>query len=79
MNDILTTEDMAKVLDCDPETVQARQRDRDLPGVKFGRSWLCPKSALLEVLHEKAMANMCKPLPEAKAVSRAARPSLVGL
>lgn len=83
MNEILTVQDMAALLDCEPETVQARQRDKDLPGVKFGRSWLCPRSALLAVLHDKAMANMDKPdLPAqgAKAVkAQAVRPVLVGL
>ena len=58
MNEILTVDDMAKLLDCEPETVQARQRDKDLPGVKVGRSWICQTSALLAVLHDKAMANM---------------------
>jgi hypothetical protein len=81
MNEILTVEDMAALLDCEPETVQARQRANDLPGVKVGKSWICPRSALLAVLHDKAMSNM---VPDEKTAPKAVkvapvRPQLVGL
>lgn len=80
MNEILTVEQIADLLDCEPETVQAHLREKSLPGVKVGRSWKCPQSALMAVLHDKAMANMVKAPAAAKAVKvQAARPVLVGL
>lgn len=57
MNDILTEKEVAKLLDCEPTTVQEKARNADLPGLKFGRSWVFPRSALMEVLHTKAMAR----------------------
>ncbi len=78
MNDILTVEQVAGLLDCEPGTVQNKARDNELPAIKFGRSWVFPKSALLEVLHTKALANTCKAAPVAKAIKVKVRPVLVG-
>lgn len=63
MNDVLDEVEAAALLDCEPSTVQEGARRGDLPGVKFGRSWRFPRSALLEALHQKAMANMVKAAP----------------
>lgn len=79
MNDVLNESEVAKLLDCEPLTVQEKARMGELPGVKFGRSWMFPRTALLEVLHTKALAN--KPMPAQpkavlKQVARRAPPLL---
>lgn len=76
-NDVLDENQAAELLDCEPKTVQERARCGDLPGVKFGRSWRFPRSALLEALHQKAMANMVRRVvaPTAVGVKQSARRS----
>ncbi len=79
MNEILSEKEVADLLDCEPTTVQARANKAELPGLKFGRSWVFPRSALMESLHQQAMARLAEK-PAAKAVKmQAVRPSLVGL
>lgn len=68
MNDVLDETEVAALLDCEPSTVKEKAREGDLPGVKYGRSWRFPRTALLEALHAKAMANKPKPTPQPKAV-----------
>jgi len=58
----------AELLDCEPSTVQEKARNGELPAVKYGRSWRFPKSALLEALHAKAMANLDRPKQQTKPV-----------
>lgn len=58
MPDVLTVAAVAALLDCEPDTVEARTRERQLPGLKFGRSWVYPREALLRVLNEQAAAGM---------------------
>jgi excisionase family DNA binding protein len=78
-DDILTVDQVAALLDCTPVTIEAKARDAELPAVKFGRSWVFPRTALLEVLHAKALANTHK-VQSPKAVKVASsRPVLVGL
>lgn len=65
MNDILTEKEVADLLDCESTTVQEKARNAELPGLKYGRSWVFPRSALMEVLNAKAMARtptIAKPL-----------------
>ena len=57
MNDILTEKEVADLLDCEPTTVQEKARTADLPGLKYGRSWVFPRAALMEALHAKALAR----------------------
>lgn len=77
MNEILNVKDMAGLLDCEPKTVEAGLRDKLWPGVKVGRSWICPRTAAMEALHVKAMENMVKAPAQAKAVKvKAVRPVL---
>lgn len=79
MNDILTEKEVADLLSCEPETVQARARSAELPGLKFGKSWVFPRSALLHRLHNQALAREAdKPEPKAVKVATV-RPQLVGL
>lgn len=49
MNRILSTEEVAEILHCTPETVRERT-PHDLPGVKFGRDWVYAESALIEAV-----------------------------
>jgi len=79
MNDILTEQEVADLLACEPETVQARARSAELPGLKFGKSWVFPRSALMQRLHDQALSREAA-RPAAKAVKVAPkRPSLVAL
>jgi len=73
MNDILTEEEVADILGCEVQTIQEKARTGELPGVKYGRPWRFPRTALLECLHEKAMANKPKGVvtPAAVAVTLA--------
>jgi excisionase family DNA binding protein len=58
MNDILTTDEVADLLQCDVVTVENKLRQGELPGIKPGRSWMCPRVALLEVLNQQAHQNI---------------------
>lgn len=58
MNDVLTTDEVADLLQCTALTVEDMLRRGELPGVKFGRSWMCPRVALLEVLNQQAHQNI---------------------
>lgn len=59
--DILTPEQVAEALGCEPGHVNALAASHRLPGVKFGRSWRFPASALTRFLDEQAMANLMRP------------------
>lgn len=56
-SDIYTAEQIASLLKCDKETAEARIRSGDLPGVKFGKSWVIPRQALLKCLNEMALSE----------------------
>jgi len=58
MNDLLTLDDVAKSLDCAPETISAKLAAHELPGVKVGRSWRIPVQALIEHLNAEARRNV---------------------
>ncbi len=55
--EILNTEELARLLECDEETVAKRIIDGDLPGTKFGRGWVIPRQALLQRINEMAMQD----------------------
>lgn len=59
--DVMTAGQLAELLDCTPETVEERTRDRQLPGVKYGRGWVYPKAAVLQVLAQQALAHVATP------------------
>lgn len=68
MKDVLNEQEVADLLDCETSTVQEKARVGELPGLKFGRSWIFPRSALLQSLHQKAMENRApKRLPNGSA------------
>jgi excisionase family DNA binding protein len=70
MNELLSAAEVAEELDCTVQTVEDQARRGQLPGVKFGRSWRFPRSALMQVLHDRAMANTTvkTPSPSARAL-----------
>lgn len=70
MTEILNELEVAALLDCQPSTVATLARDRQLPGVQFGRSWRFPRTALLEVINRMAMNHVdIEPTKKTAAVS----------
>lgn len=67
--DVLTHEELAELLDCEVSTVEDKLREGKLPGVKFGRSWVCPRSAVLQALHDEAMKNLEAKQPSGQVMS----------
>lgn len=84
MQEILTSDETADLLDCETRTVEDALRDGKLPGIKLGRSWMIPREALLEVVNELAKQNLAvrmepAPLsirPTARGRKRVAPPNL---
>ena len=82
--DLLTPEQVGQMLDCTPETVEQKTRDRELPGVKLGRSWRYPRAAVQAVLYARAMEHAANkpaggnvvPMPAAKRPTRRTPPPL---
>lgn len=70
MNDILDVSEAAALLHCEQSTIEEALRDSTLPGVKFGRAWCIPRTALMQRLHDMALANKTK-RPPPLAVTRA--------
>ena len=62
---LLTAEQVAALLGCHVETIEAATRDGRLPAVKFGKAWRYPNEALLKVLNEQALQAMEKMAPKA--------------
>lgn len=76
MNDVMTKDEVALILDCESGTVEEKARTGELPAVKFGRSWIFPRTALLECLHKRALENTqpkARPPPMARQVKVPAR------
>ena len=70
MTDILTEDEVADLLDCEPSTIQAKARVHELPSIKIGRSWRFPGAALLEALNRKALENQVQAHSTPKGVTR---------
>lgn len=70
--DVLTAADLAQLLDCTEATVEDRTRERQLPGLKFGRSWVYPREAVLRVLTDQALQHVAPPASPAAAPAPAA-------
>lgn len=79
--DVLTVPTVAELLDCSVDTVEDEARQRRLPGLKFGRSWVFPRAALLQVLDQRALAHVvtaaapASPPPAPKVVPMVPRPA----
>lgn len=56
--EVLTVAQVAELLDCSADTIEQRTRDRQLPGLQYGRSWVYPREALLDVLRQQALAHV---------------------
>lgn len=54
MSDILTKDEVAAMLDCEPSTVEEATLDGYLPGVKMGREWVYPAQAFWQRINELA-------------------------
>jgi excisionase family DNA binding protein len=61
---ILTTQQVAEMLCCTPETVEVRARRKELPGLKAGRAWVFPQEALLIALNALALKNISTSDPQ---------------
>lgn len=53
-SEIYTAQQLAELLGCDKETAEARIREGDLPGVKFGKGWVVLRQAFIERVNEMA-------------------------
>lgn len=60
---LLTSEQVAEALGCEVGHVNTMAATHKLPGIKLGRSWRFPESALLRFFDEQAMANLTQPAP----------------
>lgn len=67
MQMIYTSLEVAEILRCTQGQVEEMLRSGDLPGIKFGRSWIIPSDALSQRLTEIALSQ---------AVSRRSRAQL---
>lgn len=54
---ILKPEDAADLCGCEPLAIIERMRTGELPGVKFGRSWVIPREAFIQRINEIALAE----------------------
>ena len=77
--EVRTTIEVAALLQCEPEKVEDRTRRRELPAVKFGRSWMHPREALMQVLNRIALhiepASGARLLPAVTPMRMAAPPA----
>jgi excisionase family DNA binding protein len=85
IEDLLTVEQVAAAFECSAETVELEAREGLLPGIKLGRTWRFPRDALLQVLNDRALAEMSRrkppppgvtPLPEPRRGRRQTPPQL---
>lgn len=56
----MTIESVADILLCDKETVAVRLNKGELPGLKFGRSWVIPATAFFKRLNDLALEESDK-------------------
>lgn len=55
MAEVMTVDQIAEVLLCDKETVAEKLNRGELPGLKFGRSWIVPVASFYQRLNELAI------------------------
>ena len=53
--EIMTVEQAADMLMCDKHRISERLQDGDIPGTKFGRSWVIPTRAFFDRLNQLAV------------------------
>lgn len=86
---IITVDQAADMLGCEPRTLEERLASGEFPGVKYGRSWRIVTTAMLQYLNEEATRNVGRKQPAANAAvlktepaakrPRRGPPTLVGL
>ena len=54
MKPVLSAQDVSVLLECTIDTINAKFAAGELPGLKFGRSWVAPTDALIECLNAMA-------------------------
>ena len=64
---IITVDQAAELLGCEPGTLEAQLAGGRFPGVKYGRSWRDITAAMLQHLNEEAMRNVGRKQPAANA------------
>jgi excisionase family DNA binding protein len=57
---VLTVEAVAALLECSASTVEEHASRGDIPGLKFGRSWVFPVQALFRRLNEMAESEAAR-------------------
>lgn len=57
---VLTSSELATMLDCGVEQVEAKARAGVLPGLKFGRTWVFPVGAVVQALNTMAIEECGK-------------------
>ena len=80
MNPFLESADAAALLRCSVKTVEDLARSGDLPGEKFGESWVFPSEAFLAAVNEIAIRRAAerrkRPVGEAVQIVKVIRPNL---
>lgn len=61
--DVLTPEQAAEALGCEPQHVNDLAAQRKLPAIKFGRSWRFPVAAMNQFLAQRAMEHIADAAP----------------
>lgn len=54
MSEVINAEQCAQLLQCTEQRVEELTRNGDLPGMKYGRSWIFVKADLLVYIAERA-------------------------
>lgn len=54
---VYSVDEVAAILNCHPETVADKLGRGELPGLKYGRSWVLPVQALIQHLNERAVSE----------------------
>lgn len=76
--DVLTPEQAAEALGCEPQHVNELAAQRKLPAVKYGRSWRFPVAAMNQFLAQRALDHIAnsaatatpQPTPMPKPIGR---------
>ena len=61
MDEIMTTEDLAKYLHMNRQVVARMARERKIPGYKLGKKWIFKKSIIDRWLEEKIRESISAP------------------
>ena len=73
---IITVDQAAELLGCEPGTLEAQLAGGRFPGVKYGRSWRIPADALHQHLTAEAMRHLKRSAtPQPAAVAHPAKPA----